>query len=281
MKREPHLPIVLAGRRLESKEVKEKKKESNRETSSQTKTLPKVTDREDHKSQNQEKEKTNIKRYRLIGDVNLFQRMVSAREGMVLHRLQAIFRMYRCEYFDWESLARKLMKTPAYRSSDPVSAQKLKRVKNRSREDWRRLALKLALANQHFRIEPHPDKYADRTAVLKEVIALMMGARLRPHDKTCRPFSPSVTQAAASVRAELIEIAEAHKSTSEEMEKILSADSIRVLYYKGIRNIQEQKPEESIFPPISKFMQKKIHQDRVISDLKAIAEGWEYLLNTS
>jgi hypothetical protein len=172
LKREPHLPIVLAGRRLEWKEVKEKKKKSSGEKSSRTRALPKNTDPKDH--QDQKKEKTNIKRFRLIGDVSLFQQMVSAREGRVLHRLQAIFRMYRCEYFDWESLALKLMKTLAYRSSGPVPAQKLKRVKNRSREDWRRLALELALANKHFRIEPHPDKYADRTAVLKEVIALMM-----------------------------------------------------------------------------------------------------------
>jgi hypothetical protein len=184
--------------------------------------------------------------------------------------------MYRCEYFDWESLALKLMKTPACRSSRPGLARKLQRVKNRSHEEWRRLALELALVNEHFRIEPPTIKKADRTAARKRFIALRMDSYLTRHPETDRPFSPSVTQAAASVRAELIKMAEADKSKFRDVEIIPTIGSIRDMYYTILRNNRDPETGQLISIRPSEGFQNQIHMMAVIADLIRISEHFEY-----
>ena len=173
-------------------------------------------------------------------------------------------------------VALKLMKTPAYRSSGRVPAHKLQRVKNRSHEEWRRLALELALVNEHFRIDPPTIKKADRTAARKRFIALRMGSYLTPHPEIDRPFSPSVTQAAASVRAELIKMAEADKSKFRDVEIIPTIGSIRDMYYTILRNSRDPETGELIFIRPSEVSQNLLHLTTAIADLIRVSEHYEY-----
>ena len=248
----------------------------------------------------------NPEHYLYDKEITELQKLISKRERKVLCRLREIFNQFECPYIDWESLALKLMETPTYRSAGPVPPHKLRRIKGRSSDDWRSLALQLTLVNELFTVEPFKTKRADRTAEMKLNITLMIEACLAPNPETGRAFSPSVAQAAESVYAKLIRMAKAGNSTPEEIKEIPSASYIRTLYYRFKNSMEEEEePVEEEEDPmkekensmeeeedsvirgdqfdrsivcLSSRMQQKIRMDQVLSDLEGIATLWEYAM---
>ena len=132
------------------------------------------------------------------------------------------------------------------------------------------LALELTLVCDLFTVEPLAEKPADRTADLKRIIVFRMTAQLTPSPDTGRPASPSINQAAAAVRAELLEMAE-EASLPSAGKKIPSVSRIRNIYYEIMADVVENRRRDGAVIHDSLQMQKYMQISQVLSDLKKIA----------
>jgi hypothetical protein len=215
--------------------------------------------------------------YQYDEEISRWQKMIAERENRVLGGLHRIFRDYECPYLNWEALALKLIETPAYQSAWPVPVSQLKRVKGRSDAEWRVLALELTLVCDLFTVEPLAANPTDRTADLKRTIAFRMTAQLTPSPDTGRPASPSIQQAAAAVRAELLKMAE-EVSLPSAVNKIPSVSRIRGIYYETMATVVENWREDGVVIPISLQMQKYMQMSQTLSALKKIAVRCESAL---